>query len=136
MGVFFSYIYPGQQPQPIVCSSCESNGYIECKWCRGTGFFILGNNMLCEVPSRNTTCVICEGKVTKYSIFENLRILLPNITLTNLILFSCRVLFAVLIAKAQASAPSGWENLLHAKNNSLVSTLVICPVKSVCFFLL
>ncbi|XP_019707814.1 uncharacterized protein [Elaeis guineensis] len=51
-----------QQPQPIACSSCESNGYIECKWCRGTGFFILGNNMLCEVPSRNTTCVICDGK--------------------------------------------------------------------------
>ncbi|XP_010914033.1 uncharacterized protein [Elaeis guineensis] len=51
-----------QQPRPIACSSCESNGYIECKWCGGTGFFILGNNMLCEVPSRNTTCVICAGK--------------------------------------------------------------------------
>ena len=52
-----------QQPGPVACSSCESNGYVECKWCRGTGFFILGNNLLCEVPSRNTTCVICAGKV-------------------------------------------------------------------------
>ncbi|KAF3330532.1 hypothetical protein FCM35_KLT03886 [Carex littledalei] len=51
-----------QQPRPIACSSCESKGYKECEWCRGTGFFILGNNMLCEVPSRNTTCVICSGK--------------------------------------------------------------------------
>ncbi|KAJ4745038.1 DnaJ/Hsp40 cysteine-rich domain superfamily protein [Rhynchospora pubera] len=51
-----------QQPRPIACSSCESKGYKECEWCSGTGFFILGNNMLCEVPSRNTTCVICAGK--------------------------------------------------------------------------
>ncbi|WOK94363.1 hypothetical protein Cni_G03065 [Canna indica] len=51
-----------QQPTPIACSSCGSNGYVECKWCAGTGFFILGNQMLCEVPSRNTTCIICMGK--------------------------------------------------------------------------
>ncbi|KAK7283139.1 hypothetical protein RIF29_12450 [Crotalaria pallida] len=51
-----------QQPSPIVCSSCNSKGHIECKWCRGTGFFILGDNMLCEVPSRNTSCKICAGK--------------------------------------------------------------------------
>ena len=52
-----------QQPRPISCSSCQSSGHVECKWCAGTGFFILGNNMLCEVPSRNTKCVICSGKV-------------------------------------------------------------------------
>ncbi|KAJ0089839.1 hypothetical protein Patl1_12614 [Pistacia atlantica] len=51
-----------QQPMPVSCSSCHSNGHIECKWCRGTGFFILGDNMLCQVPSRNTTCVICAGR--------------------------------------------------------------------------
>nr|KYP44223.1 hypothetical protein KK1_034287 [Cajanus cajan] len=51
-----------KQPRPIVCSSCNSKGHIECKWCAGTGFFILGDNMLCEVPSRNTTCIICTGK--------------------------------------------------------------------------
>lgn len=51
-----------QQPRPVVCSSCNSNGYVECKWCGGTGFFILGDNMLCQVPSRNTSCVICAGK--------------------------------------------------------------------------
>ncbi|KAJ3677156.1 hypothetical protein LUZ60_002880 [Juncus effusus] len=51
-----------QQPRPIACSTCETKGRVECKWCAGTGFFILGNNMLCEVPSRNTTCVICAGK--------------------------------------------------------------------------
>ncbi|KAF7830377.1 chaperone protein DnaJ [Senna tora] len=51
-----------QQPRPIVCSSCNSKGHIECKWCNGTGFFILGDNMLCEVPSKNTSCVICAGK--------------------------------------------------------------------------
>ncbi|WVZ64998.1 hypothetical protein U9M48_014433 [Paspalum notatum var. saurae] len=52
-----------QQPKPISCSSCQSAGHVECKWCAGTGFFILGNNMLCEVPSKNTKCVICSGKV-------------------------------------------------------------------------
>ena len=52
-----------QQPRPIPCSSCQSAGHVECKWCTGTGFFILGNNMLCEVPSKNTKCVICSGKV-------------------------------------------------------------------------
>ncbi|XP_015884236.1 uncharacterized protein LOC107419910 [Ziziphus jujuba] len=51
-----------QQPSPVACSSCNSNGNIECKWCAGTGFFILGDNMLCQVPSKNTTCVICAGK--------------------------------------------------------------------------
>ncbi|KAL5782982.1 hypothetical protein ACOSP7_008011 [Xanthoceras sorbifolium] len=51
-----------QQPRPVPCSSCDSNGHIECKWCRGTGFFILGDNMLCQVPSKNTSCVICAGK--------------------------------------------------------------------------
>ncbi|KAJ1289736.1 hypothetical protein BS78_02G187100 [Paspalum vaginatum] len=52
-----------QQPKPVSCSSCQSAGDVECKWCAGTGFFILGNNMLCEVPSKNTKCVICSGKV-------------------------------------------------------------------------
>ncbi|KAG7024403.1 hypothetical protein SDJN02_13217 [Cucurbita argyrosperma subsp. argyrosperma] len=51
-----------QQPTPICCSSCHSNGHVECQWCKGTGFFILGDNMLCQVPSRNTSCVICAGK--------------------------------------------------------------------------
>ncbi|CAK7353992.1 unnamed protein product [Dovyalis caffra] len=51
-----------QQPRPVACASCDSNGRVECQWCRGTGFFILGDNMLCQVPSRNTTCVICAGK--------------------------------------------------------------------------
>ncbi|XP_076936012.1 uncharacterized protein LOC143602937 [Bidens hawaiensis] len=51
-----------QQPRPVACSSCESDGIVECKWCGGTGFFILGDNMLCEVPSRNSSCVICAGK--------------------------------------------------------------------------
>ncbi|XP_071730567.1 uncharacterized protein [Rutidosis leptorrhynchoides] len=51
-----------QQPRPVACSSCDSNGHVECKWCGGTGFFILGDNMLCEVPSRNSSCVICAGK--------------------------------------------------------------------------
>ncbi|KAJ6854059.1 protein EMBRYO SAC DEVELOPMENT ARREST 3, chloroplastic [Iris pallida] len=51
-----------QQPGPVACSSCKSNGRTECKWCGGTGFFIIGNNMLCEVPSRNTSCIICTGK--------------------------------------------------------------------------
>ncbi|KAL0545439.1 hypothetical protein IC582_015323 [Cucumis melo] len=55
-----------QQPRPICCSSCNSNGHVECKWCRGTGFFILGDNMLCQVPSRNTSCVICAGKLMEY----------------------------------------------------------------------
>lgn len=56
-----------QQPKPISCNSCNSRGHVECKWCGGTGFFILGDNMLCQVPSRNTSCVICAGKVTKTS---------------------------------------------------------------------
>ncbi|XP_030468717.2 uncharacterized protein LOC115687339 [Syzygium oleosum] len=51
-----------QQPRPVACSSCNSKGHVECKWCGGTGFFILGDNMLCQVPSRNTSCVICAGK--------------------------------------------------------------------------
>ncbi|XP_048228348.1 uncharacterized protein LOC8274153 [Ricinus communis] len=52
-----------QQPRPVGCTSCNSNGHVDCKWCAGTGFFILGDNILCQVPSRNTTCVICAGKV-------------------------------------------------------------------------
>ncbi|GER45120.1 chaperone protein dnaJ [Striga asiatica] len=51
-----------QQPRPIACSSCDAKGHVDCKWCNGTGFFIIGDNMLCQVPSRNTTCVICSGK--------------------------------------------------------------------------
>ncbi|XP_068647967.1 uncharacterized protein [Aristolochia californica] len=55
-----------QQPRPITCSSCHSKGVVECKWCAGTGFFILGDNMLCQVPSKNTSCVICSGKGSTY----------------------------------------------------------------------
>ncbi|XP_006295092.2 uncharacterized protein LOC17888071 [Capsella rubella] len=51
-----------QQPSPVGCSSCNAKGHVECKWCAGTGFFILGDNMLCQVPSRNTSCVICSGQ--------------------------------------------------------------------------
>ncbi|KAK1372971.1 Tsi1-interacting protein TSIP1 [Heracleum sosnowskyi] len=51
-----------KQPSPVSCSSCQSNGHVDCKWCGGTGFFIIGDNMLCQVPSRNTSCVICAGK--------------------------------------------------------------------------
>ncbi|KAJ1430180.1 Heat shock protein DnaJ, cysteine-rich domain superfamily [Sesbania bispinosa] len=51
-----------QQPRPIVCSSCKSKGQTECNWCGGTGFFIIGDNMLCEIPSKNTSCIICYGK--------------------------------------------------------------------------
>ncbi|XP_014624804.1 protein disulfide-isomerase LQY1, chloroplastic-like isoform X2 [Glycine soja] len=51
-----------QQPMPIACTSCNSKGHTECKWCGGTGFFIIGDNVLCEVPSRNTSCVVCRGK--------------------------------------------------------------------------
>ncbi|CAI9094706.1 OLC1v1030491C2 [Oldenlandia corymbosa var. corymbosa] len=53
-----------QQPRPVACASCDSNGHVDCPWCNGTGFFILGDNMLCQVPSKNTTCIICAGKVT------------------------------------------------------------------------
>ncbi|KAL6216000.1 hypothetical protein ACLB2K_015426 [Fragaria x ananassa] len=51
-----------KQPRPVPCSSCNSNGHIECKWCASTGFFVLGDNMLCQVPSKSTSCVICTGK--------------------------------------------------------------------------
>ncbi|KAF9614345.1 hypothetical protein IFM89_018098 [Coptis chinensis] len=54
-----------QQPMPIPCSSCNSNGHVECNWCGGTGFFILGDDMLCQVPSRNTRCLICAGEGSK-----------------------------------------------------------------------
>ncbi|KAK4756566.1 hypothetical protein SAY87_006693 [Trapa incisa] len=54
-----------QQPKPISCNSCDSRGHVDCKWCGGTGFFILGDNMLCQVPSRNTSCVICTGKTVR-----------------------------------------------------------------------
>lgn len=64
--LFFSLFFfcSLQQPRPVGCSSCNSKGHVECKWCAGTGFFILGDNMLCQVPSRNTSCVICSGKVS------------------------------------------------------------------------
>ncbi|KAI3468374.1 hypothetical protein Pfo_025037 [Paulownia fortunei] len=58
----YNYFLQIQQPRPVACSSCDSKGHVECKWCTGTPFFILGDNMLCQVPSRNTTCVICAGK--------------------------------------------------------------------------
>ncbi|KAG1326476.1 hypothetical protein COCNU_01G004100 [Cocos nucifera] len=37
-----------------------------------------------------------------------------------------RVLLAVLIAKALASVPNGWENLCHPSNNSRMATWRIC----------
>lgn len=75
-----------QQPTPIACSSCDSKGHVECQWCSGTGFFILGDNMLCQVPSRNTTCVICTGKVKTdqwgyYIPMQHILWLLPNLFL-------------------------------------------------------
>ncbi|KAL5699092.1 hypothetical protein ACHQM5_030040 [Ranunculus cassubicifolius] len=54
-----------QQPRPVVCTTCNSDGHVECQWCGGTGFFILGDEMLCQVPSRNTRCLICSGEGSK-----------------------------------------------------------------------
>ncbi|GAB4836701.1 hypothetical protein Ancab_001614 [Ancistrocladus abbreviatus] len=71
-----------QQPTPIACRSCNANGKIECKWCGGTGFFILGDNMLCQVPSRNTSCVICAGKVSN-SPANSSRIAMPCVSLSS-----------------------------------------------------
>eukprot|EP00252_Welwitschia_mirabilis_P021318 TRINITY_DN5444_c0_g2_i1.p1 TRINITY_DN5444_c0_g2~~TRINITY_DN5444_c0_g2_i1.p1 ORF type:complete len:156 (-),score=10.73 TRINITY_DN5444_c0_g2_i1:461-928(-) len=51
-----------KQPRPVCCSSCDAKGSVECKWCKGTGFFIIGDKLLCEVPSQNSTCVICGGE--------------------------------------------------------------------------
>ncbi|GAV90556.1 hypothetical protein CFOL_v3_33965, partial [Cephalotus follicularis] len=51
-----------QQPRPVACSSCNSKGQVDCKWCGGTGFFIIGDNMLCQVHSKDTSCLICAGK--------------------------------------------------------------------------
>jgi hypothetical protein len=51
-----------KQPRPVQCASCDASGSKDCVWCKGTGFFFLGDQMLCEVPSRNTLCVICGGK--------------------------------------------------------------------------
>ncbi|PHT40097.1 hypothetical protein CQW23_18951 [Capsicum baccatum] len=82
-----------KQPRPIICSTCDSNGNVDCKWCGGTGFFILGDNMLCQVPSRNTSCVICAGKVT---------------TLSR----TYRVQYAAPTVKEQVTVQSGWESLL------------------------
>ncbi|KAL5185317.1 hypothetical protein HKD37_17G048829 [Glycine soja] len=58
----FNRVHVVSQPMPIACTSCNSKGHTECKWCGGTGFFIIGDNVLCEVPSRNTSCVVCRGK--------------------------------------------------------------------------
>lgn len=55
-----------QQARPVQCKSCCASGQVECPWCKGTGFFILGDNMLCEVPSRNTTCRVCFGRVCDF----------------------------------------------------------------------
>jgi hypothetical protein len=63
-------VYELQQPRPVACSSCNSNGHIECKWCAGTGFFVLGDKMLCQVPSNSTSCVICTGKVNQILICQ------------------------------------------------------------------
>ncbi|KAJ7247938.1 hypothetical protein O6H91_Y426100 [Diphasiastrum complanatum] len=58
-----------KQPRPVSCASCEASGRLECRWCKGTGFFILGDSMLCEVPSRNTKCRVCYGQVSKVFFF-------------------------------------------------------------------
>lgn len=118
-----------QQPTPIVCSSCNSKGHIECKWCAGTGFFIIGDNMLCEVPSRNTSCIICTGKVHLFWKI-NLNslhlyccpppsIVLPyTYSVVNLLLF--RDQLAARIVKEQAFVQSGWKNLLHPSRKTLL----------------
>ncbi|CAI5529130.1 unnamed protein product [Closterium sp. Naga37s-1] len=49
---------------PVACEECMAQGCIECKWCRGTGYFIVGDSLLCSVSSRSSSCVICGGKGT------------------------------------------------------------------------
>ena len=53
-----------QQPVPVACEDCGTQGTQECKWCAGTGYFVIGDQMLCQVPSRNTQCLICHGQVS------------------------------------------------------------------------
>ncbi|KAH7523936.1 hypothetical protein FEM48_Zijuj06G0065000 [Ziziphus jujuba var. spinosa] len=49
------------QPSPVACSSCNSNGNIECKWCAGTGFFILGINVLLRLQGDWFSCQVVRG---------------------------------------------------------------------------
>ncbi|KAL3693245.1 hypothetical protein R1sor_006896 [Riccia sorocarpa] len=53
-----------KQPRPVKCKICEASGRLDCPWCQGTGFFMIGGKMLCEVPSRNTLCKVCFGEGT------------------------------------------------------------------------
>ncbi|KAL2634437.1 hypothetical protein R1flu_005916 [Riccia fluitans] len=53
-----------KQPRPVKCKVCEASGRLNCPWCQGTGFFMIGDKMLCEVPSRNTLCKVCFGEGT------------------------------------------------------------------------
>lgn len=50
-----------QDQVPVACETCQAQGMKECEWCSGSGYFVLGDKMLCEVPSRNTSCLICHG---------------------------------------------------------------------------
>eukprot|EP00850_Spirogloea_muscicola_P010220 SM000059S18697 [mRNA] locus=s59:420205:420679:- [translate_table: standard] len=47
---------------PVPCERCGAQGAEECRWCAGTGFFILGSKMLCDVEARSSRCVICHGE--------------------------------------------------------------------------
>lgn len=118
-----------QQPRPVSCNSCETKGHVECKWCGGTGFFILGDNMLCQVPSRNTSCVICAGKVDLNPYLYHILVILHwefiqfSLSLSNI----PRGLPAVLIAKELAFAQCGWVSLLYPSSDPVTWVSLLCP---------
>lgn len=105
-----------QQPRPVACSSCNSNGHIECKWCAGTGFFVLGDNMLCQVPSKSTSCVICTGKVNQILICQYPSLICGIIPM-HLLYVTCNLIpisygssrdqCVALIVREQVFVPSG-----------------------------
>lgn len=119
-----------QQPTPVSCSSCNSNGHVECKWCAGTGFFIIGDNMLCEIPSRNTTCVICAGEVTSVSINSQ--------NLTWYFSFWWGKEIGSMLWSIDLSHPRGWKRTSHdtAPSQLLLRIIMCCtsnPLNSTCF---
>ncbi|GAQ81942.1 hypothetical protein KFL_000950180 [Klebsormidium nitens] len=51
-----------KRPKPVPCSTCSAEGEVECPWCNGTGFLVLGDTMVCDVNDHDRSCRVCQGK--------------------------------------------------------------------------
>ncbi|GFR48229.1 hypothetical protein Agub_g10090 [Astrephomene gubernaculifera] len=52
----------GRPGRPRTCDCCQGRKEEECHWCHGTGYLMVGGQVIPSTPARTNHCPVCKGK--------------------------------------------------------------------------